>query len=463
MQYQLKLHGIHYQKLREHLFPGDGKEAVALILCGRHEAEECSILLGHQILLIPHEECERDEQYVRWKTTRAIQFFEQVEKNNFAIVKIHSHPTGYSEFSAVDDESDLAFFPAAFSWSETHSVHASLVMLPSGKIFGRIFTYNMKIAPLNRISISGDLIQIWDEKHEETNSESDAFAQRTIQAFGEGTYNLLKKLRIGVVGCSGTGSPTVEQLMRLGVHDVVLVDPDIVEMKNLNRIINSRRSDVGRKKVKVLEQAVNGVDFGTIVTSYAESLFDSIEVLNSLITCDVIFGCMDSVDGRNLLCRLTNFYNIAYFDLGVRLIAAEGGSVSTVVGSVHYLQPAKSTLLSRGMYTIERLAAESLRRTSPQRYAELLKQKYIQGVDVDRPAVISINMIVSSLGVTEFLNRIHPFKDDPASRYARVMIDCCGGCIENTSEEEFEKDEDAIKWAGRGFCNPFLRMPELEK
>lgn len=463
MQYQLKLHGTHYQQLREHLFPGDGKEAVALVLCGRHEDEEHSILLGHQLLLIPHEECERDEQYVKWKTTRAVPLFEQVEKSNFAIVKIHSHPTGYSEFSPVDDESDGIFFPAAFSWSETDSVHASLVMLPDGKIFGRIFTKEMKIAPLDRISIAGDLIQIWDATEPEIDTQDDAFAQRTIQAFGEGTYNRLKNLRIGVVGCSGTGSPTVEQLMRLGVLDLVLVDPDKVELKNLNRIINSRKRDVGKPKVDVLKQAVNDVDLGTDVTPYPESLFDSRRVLNELITCDVIFGCMDSVDGRNLLSRLTNFYLIPYFDFGVRLIAKEGGSVRTVVGSIHYVQPAKSSLLSRRLYTHERLAAESLRRTSPERYAELLKQKYIQGVDVDRPAVISINMIVSSLGVTEFLNRIHPFKDDSAEQYARVMIDCCGGCIENTPEKDFDQDADASRWAGRGFCKPFLRMPELEQ
>jgi hypothetical protein len=463
MQYQLKLHGSHYQKLREHLFPGDGKEAVALVLCGRHEDDECSFLLGHEILLIPHDECERSENFVKWKTTRAVEFFERVEKNNFGIVKIHSHPTGYPEFSHIDDESDGIFFPAAFSWSETESVNASLVMLPDGKIFGRVFTKDMKIAPLNRISIAGDLIQIWDVGEIETSGEQDAFAQRTIQAFGEGTYNRLKKLRVGVIGSSGTGSPTVEQLMRLGVGTIINVDPDLVELKNLNRIINSRKRHVGKPKVDVMKEAIDDTDLGTVVITHAKNLFDSREALNDLIRCDVIFGCMDSVDGRNLLSRLTNFYLVPYFDFGVRLIAKEGGSVRTVVGSVHYVQPAMSSLLSRRMYTHERVAAESLRRTNPERYAELLKQKYIEGVDVDRPAVISINMIVSGFGITEFLNRIHPFKDDPAREYARVMIDCCGGCIENTQEDEFDQDPDASRWAGRGLCKPFLRMPELDQ
>jgi hypothetical protein len=463
MRYQLRLHGGHYQKLRDHLFPGDGKEAVALVLCGRYEDDNYSILLGHDVLLIPHDECERDEHFVKWKTQRALPFFEKVERYNFAIVKIHSHPTGYPEFSAVDDESDSAFFPAAFSWSETDSVHASLIMLPDGKIFGRVFTKSMQVRPLDRVSIASDFIQIWDDSASEpVSKEQDGFAERTIQAFGDGTYNRLKKLRIGIVGCSGTGSPTIEQLMRLGVGEIVLIDPDAIELKNLNRIINSRKRNIGQRKARVLAKTVRSVGLGTGVKAHAKSLFGGIVVLNDLIKCDVIFGCMDSVDGRHLLSRLTNFYLIPYFDLGVRLIASKGGSVRTVVGSVHYLQPAKSSLLSRGVYTHERLAAESLKRTNPERYAELVKQKYIEGVDVDRPAVISINMLISSLGVTEFLNRIHPFKDDAANHYGRVMMDCCAGCIENIAEEEFSMDVDSMQWAGRGYCKPFLRMPELD-
>lgn len=462
MQYQLRIHGSHYERLRNHLFPGDGKEAVALILCGRYEDAENSILLGHDLLLIPHDECDRSEHFVSWKTTRATSFFERVEKYNLGIVKIHSHPTGYPEFSSVDDQSDSGFFPAAFSWSETDSVHASLVMLPDGKIFGRVFTKDMDVRPLDRISVAGDLIKQWDnEKSSKLNQDDDAFAQRTIQAFGEGTFNRLKNLRIGVVGCSGTGSPTIEQLMRLGVGKLVLVDPDAIELKNLNRVINSRKRDVDKNKVDILANAIAEVDLGTVVSTHAQNLFDSRQVLDALITCDVIFGCMDSVDGRNLLSRLTNFYLLPYFDMGVRLIAGAGGTVKTVVGSVHYVQPAKSSLLSRRVYTPERLAAESLRRAHPERYAELLRQKYIEGVQVDRPAVITINMIIASLAVTEFLNRIHPFKDDSPDHYARVMIDCCGSCIENTCEQEFEQDDDAIRWAGRGTCKPFLRMTEF--
>jgi len=42
-------------------------------------------------------------------------------------------------------------------------------------------------------------------------------------------------MRLAVVGCSGTGSPVVEQLARLGVRRLVLVDPDEILLSALYR------------------------------------------------------------------------------------------------------------------------------------------------------------------------------------------------------------------------------------
>lgn len=459
MWYQLKIQGNHYNLLKNHLFPGDGKEAVAVLLCGRHETEHSSILLSHKLLLIPYEECERDKKYVRWKVDRLLPFFEEVEKRNFALVKIHSHPDGYPKFSELDDVSDAIFFPAAFSWGETKSVHASLIMLPDGKIFGRVFTQDKKTYPLDKISIAGDDILVWEHRQ---SIFHDAFAQRTIQAFGEETYAKLKQLKVAVIGCSGTGSPTIEQLARLGVGTIVLIDPDRIEEKNLNRILNARSIDVGSPKVTVLARVINQMGLETKTITYDANLYDSKEALYELISCDVLFGCVDSVDGRHLLAQLANFYLIPYFDMGVKLESDGKGGISNIVGSVHYIQPGCSTLLSRGLYNVEMLRSANIKRTDPTFYDALVEDKYIRGVAVDRPAVISVTMQISSMAINEFLNRLHRFKEDTSFHYARIMLDYCCSCIETKAENKFDQDQHATKWAGRGDCRPFLRMPELE-
>jgi len=88
MLHQLRIAGKHYKMLKQHLFPRDGKEAVAVLLCGRYEKDELSILLTHKIELIPHNECKRTEDFISWKTDRIIPLIEEAEKNNMAILKI---------------------------------------------------------------------------------------------------------------------------------------------------------------------------------------------------------------------------------------------------------------------------------------------------------------------------------------------------------------------------------------
>ena len=91
------------------------------------------------------------------------------------------------------------------------------------------------------------------------------FLQRQTLAVGVETVERLQKLRIGVVGCGGTGSAVVELLARAGVGRLLLVDPDVVTKTNLNRLYGSTRSDVEkcRPKVQVVRDHVERMGLGT--------------------------------------------------------------------------------------------------------------------------------------------------------------------------------------------------------
>src|SRR3546814_1251505 len=77
----------------------------------------------------------------------------------------------------------------------------------------------------------------------------------------------------------------------------------------------------------------------------------SSDLVARLATCDVLFGCMDSIEGRDTLNRSSTFYTLPYFDLGVRIDADGSGGVNAVSGVVHYIQPGGSSLRSRGVYS----------------------------------------------------------------------------------------------------------------
>lgn len=461
MKSQLRISGSDYEQLRRHLFPPDGKEAVAVALCGRHINIDQQVLLVNDLKLIPYNECQhRENDVITWSTNSIHEYFKRVAESDYALLKIHSHPGGYERFSNTDDVSDLEFFDSAFGWSSTDHPHASAIMLPSGKIFGRFFFNDLHYEPIDKLSVVGDTVLNFSNHLQEV---TPSFSERTIQAFGEKTYKILSNLTIGVVGCSGTGSVVIEQLARLGIMKVVLVDPDIVEEKNLNRILNSTKEDVKKKKTKVdiIANALKKIQLGTIVEPYASNLYDDIKPLKALVKCDVVFGCLDTVDGRHLLNQLCTFYLLPYFDLGVKLEADGTGGIKQICGSVHYIQPSKSSLLTRGVYTMADLRASSQYRKNPEEFHNLRKNSYITNVNVNNPAVISVNMQIASHAVNEFLNRIHPYKSEHPSSYAASTIDITEGYIVNSSESDFKEDPYLKQKCGRGDMLPFIEMPEL--
>ena len=304
-------------------------------------------------------------------------------------MKIHSHPEGYERFSPQDDETDSQLGKAIEAVLERSPSLISAFMSPSGKLWARVVDTEAGFQAVDRVMAVGDEVSFTKA---ESRLNEDEVNLRTRQVFGDGTVNLLKSMTIGVVGCSGTGSWVIEALTRLGVGQLVLIDPDHIERKNLNRIVNSKAVDAENKraKVNVLADAVRAIGLGTIVETFQCDLAKT-EVINSLAGCDFLFGCMDSADGRDLLNRIAAYYLVPYIDIGVRLDADGRGGIEQICCALHYLIPGGSSLLSRGVITPEQVQAQALRRTNPEQYAALKREGYIKGVAVDRPAVISVN------------------------------------------------------------------------
>lgn len=328
-------HDLH-SRIMKHLHPGDGCEAIAFILCGSHISDDV-VLAGHDLHLVPHATCKiRRSDSLRWQTESALPALNRANHAQFSLVKIHSHPSGYRNFSNSDDHSDRQFFPAAHLWMNTPRPHASAILLPDGEIVARLVDDDGEFTPIHSVLLAGQDIRFWTRVSE----GSPRFADRTAQAFGEGTIRLLQSLKIGVVGCSGTGSLVIEQLVRLGVGSLVLVDPDIMGEENLNRITNATRKDaVSRiQKVSALASRVAEVGLGTKVIALPYDVRTP-EAVRALACCDVVFGCMDKVLGRHALSRLATYYCIPYIDVGVRLDADGQGGIDQIAGAIHYLSP----------------------------------------------------------------------------------------------------------------------------
>lgn len=461
MKIKLSLTYEQHQEVKNHIFPGDGKEAAGLLLCGRRVGTENHRLMVYKFIPIPHDICTlRDEQALSWPTSFIIPHLQQAIKEELAIVKIHSHPTGFSQFSQTDDASDASLFPCIYGWTENSLPHGSAIMIPDGRIFGRVIHKNGRKQAIDSICVIGDRLSFWSGDREDL--EPAKFMSKNLQTFGEETYKIMGNLTVAIVGCSGTGSVIIEQLLRHGVGHLIVIDPDYLESKNLNRILNTTVSDIGKAKVDIIRDFIQRSGLGTTVTVLDTHIGD-IRAIKAVAEADLVFGCVDSIDGRYVLNRISTFYSQPYFDVGVKLEADGKGGVSQVCGSVHYVRPGKSSLKTRGVFNDDDLRAAMLKRFAPAHYDELAKSKYIKGAQENRPAVISLNMNIASLAILDFLSRIHGFRHDP-EECARITISHTAGFMLHFPEDEVgEVDTILKKFVGRGDTSPILQMPAIHK
>jgi hypothetical protein len=323
-------------------------------------------------------------------------------------------------------------------------------------MFGRSVGEDGKFAPLARISIAGESIVIHDNI---VSTRVPGHAQRHAQLFGTATSALLRRLVVGVVGCSGTGGFVIEMLARLGVLRLVLVDPDRAEYRNLNRIVGTTAVDaaLNRYKADALAEHVTRIGLGTEVERVPH-VVGSREAVTALAKCDIVFGCMDSHEGRRTLNRLAAFYLLPYFDCGVGLKADGAGGIEQVCAASHYLQPGASSVLDRAIISQKQADAEAMARDDPTTYARLRAEKYIAGVEEDRPAVITVNCLAAALSVNELLARLHHYRDDPDDRYASVRLSLSQMYLD-TEAETYPGPVKRV--LGRGDVDPLLDMSGL--
>lgn len=413
------------------LFPGDGLEAAAVLLCNQGTGKQYQRLIVSDILCLPHRLSERKERFISWPFGDYLppDKISDIDRRGQSIVTIHSHPNGYARFSEIDDRNDRELFASICNWFDDGRPNGSAIMLPDGTVKARTVNTGGDFSDIPTVSVIGDNIRIWKsgKKREQT-----AYQSKMSQTFGRGTLDLLRTMRVGVVGCSGTGSIIIELLVRNCVKELVIVDNDILEEKNLNRIVNGTMDDAGKKQPKVvaLKRAIQKIGMETNVEAY-RSLTDSPDVVAALVDCDVIFGCVDSAFGRYHLDCLASAYLLPYFDVGVHLEADGMGGITAADAVSHYIHPEGASLLSRGAYTMEQVTAENWRRKNPAYYQQQRMAGYLAAVGEEQPAVISVNMQAACMGFNDFMARIHDYRFDDNREFGTQRFRLVHGSYEN--------------------------------
>lgn len=323
----------------------------------------------------------------------------------------------------------------------------------------RVFRFQDRLIPIDVTVVVGHTLH-YNFGTQALLHEREQLFERTLQAFGKGTTEYLANLTVGVAGVSGTGSIVAEQLYRLGVKRLVLVDDDCVEERNLNRILNSTVADAKKQtnKAEMLKRAYDQIGMHTEVIA-VPTVIGNPNAVRLLSQCDLIFGCLDSADGRMHLNRLCTFYTLPYIDVGVKL-KSENGDISEISGAIRYIIPGEASMFSVGAYTVEQVQSEALRREDPAAYQARLAEKYIQGAQEGSPAVISVNMCIGSLAVLELLGRIHEYRDIENSKVEVLNVNLLEPAFPEPTAPT-KRDDALSKYLGKGDCAPLLDMPGI--
>ena len=78
----------------------------------------------------------------------------------------------------------------------------------------------------------------------------------------------LQSTVVMIVGTGSVGSYMAEKLVRAGVGELVLIDPDLVEIHNLTRS-TFKAADIGRPKVEALKEHLLGINPYVLVSTEA--------------------------------------------------------------------------------------------------------------------------------------------------------------------------------------------------
>lgn len=454
----------HLETLRSLLASPDGREAAAYVLCGESHVDRDpwdrrsrTRLTTHEVVPIPPEDqVSASAQHVTWSTASYVRLLRRAKEDGLVPGIVHTHPDGPPAFSAQDDQNERDLMQLARNRNGDGAALVSLLL--HGAEGARARLWRDTTAPFDAVSVKavGRRLTFFDCAPDAPSI--DAFARQAL-LFGDDLNRRLRSLRVGIVGCGGTGSATAMLVARLGVGQLVLFDDDIVEVTNLNRLHGASRADADamRRKVDVVAQAVTRLGLGTRVVALRAWIGDP-ACRDALKSCDVIFGCTDDHDGRLLLNRFAYFYLIPVLDMGLAIDPApDGCSARDLSGRVTVLVPGAPCLLCRGIVDPVAARDESLRRHNPEEYERRKREAYVRGGGNPAPAVVTFTTATACLAVDELLQALARFRAEDGWAWQRARrFDLMQDRRPGATQDPMCPVCSNIEYWGRGDVDPFL-------
>lgn len=361
------------------------------------------------------------------------------------IIDVHTHPFTQASvsFSATDDGDERTFF--RFLKETFQGIHyASIVFsqrkysarvwtLSSGSIVARKALLKTQTSPENIASADfHEHRDEHDEKKEITGSEG--FFNRSALALGlDVMRTIMHDQVISIVGVGGLGSVVAEHLIHMGFHEINLIDPDVLELSNLNRVVGAYYEDAEQKryKVDVVKRHLTSINPKATVLACKRDVHDK-EMESVLALSDWIIVATDNHSSRLKVQELSVKYFVPLLSLGVNITVKEnkledmsGEVITARVGDYLCLQ-----CLNR----INPIKVASERHPDQSIREALVTRGYVTGKDIKEPAVKTLNTTLATMAVEVLINQY-----TEARRHVPVLV------YENNGYMRIYEDSESVQ------------------
>jgi molybdopterin/thiamine biosynthesis adenylyltransferase len=348
-----------------------------------------------------------------------VQALSEAERRHGVAIWLHTHPGQNGEPVPSNHDLDVDREIAELFRIRTGSdYYGTLIVSPRANNF--VFT-----GTVQRVSGQTDAIErLWriggdwrlSRAYDSASPQISPIFDRSVRAFGSSIQGTLNDLRVAVVGCGGTGSSTAEQLVRLGIRNITLIDADKLTASNVTRLYGSTPNNVGQPKVEVLRDHLLKIA-PDLKCKAIKGMITFEKHARELTAADLVFGCTDDNAGRLVLSRLSTYLMVPLIDVGVVLSSDRTGRLTGIDGRVTVLSPGNACLVCRDRIDVTRAAAELM---TPEERRRLEDEGYAPALRGAEPAVVAFTTAVAAAAVSELLERLIGY--GPTPRPSEVLI-----------------------------------------
>ena len=367
------------------------------------------------------------------------------------IIDVHTHPFTQASvsFSATDDGDEKTFFQ--FLNEKFEGIKYASIVFSQRRYSARVWTFSngsnrsgrsivaksaaLKTQTSRENIVSSDFHEYTDEQYEKTAvTERDGFFNRSALVLGlDVMRTIMHDQVVSIVGVGGLGSIVAEHLIHMGFHEINLIDPDVLEMSNLNRVVGAYYEDAQQKrdKVDVVRRHLTKINPKATVQAYKRDVHDR-EMEKVLALSDWIIVATDNHSSRLRVQELSVQYFVPLISVGVN-ITVKDSKIEDMSGEVITARVGDYVCLSC-LNRINPIKVASERHPDQTIREALVKRGYVTGMDIKEPAVKTLNTYLATMAVEVLVNQYTDVR-----RHVPVLV------YENNGSMSIYEDRDSVQ------------------